>query len=490
MIRGLLRLFGALVLLVLVVAVVAWLELRAPSPMSVPEQGAVIRGVTVVNPGSGRLSARTIRIEGERIAAIEPAEPASEGGPFQGAFALPGLVDMHVHHPPAFDAAQTHYFALLYLLHGVTTVRDTGNFDGSILETRRQILDGAFPGPRVFACGPILDGDPPIWPNSVAVETVEDARSAVGKLAVDGVHCVKVYSLLQPEALAAIRDAAAEHGLPVIGHVPESVGFEDAHLADAQHLIGVPDPRSGRSDEFFLARGWPELSDARIEFIVKTSLDQGIAHTPTLVVLEHISHLDEYELQRSSPSAQLLPRFYRDVFWNPDRAAAPLATSAEVWARYRSMVANAKRVVRALHEAGVTLHAGSDTLNPFVVPGASLHEELALLVDSRLTPEEAWVTATRTPGEFLLEPGLGVIEVGAPADVLIFRDDPTSDLEALETLEAVVAGGRLYPRAELDRAVVRYRDHFEGWIYDRVSVWLGRAMMPPPGDDASEEPAC
>jgi imidazolonepropionase-like amidohydrolase len=53
------------------------------------------------------------------------------------------------------------------------------------------------------------------------------------------------------------------------------------------------------------------------------------------------------------------------------------------------------------NRAGVHIHAGSDDLNPFVVPGISLHEELRLFVGAGLTPEEAWVTATRWPGEAL-----------------------------------------------------------------------------------------
>lgn len=66
-------------------------------------------------------------------------------------------------------------------------------------------------------------------------------------------------------------------------------------------------------------------------------------------------------------------------------------------------------------------------MNPYVVPGASLHEELHHLIDAGLTPEEALEAATVTPGKFLREPGLGTIAPGAPADLVLFREDPTQN---------------------------------------------------------------
>jgi imidazolonepropionase-like amidohydrolase len=138
------------------------------------------------------------------------------------------------------------------------------------------------------------------------------------------------------------------------------------------------------------------------------------------------------------------------------------------------------RVVRALHDAGAPLYAGTDVLNPFVVPGEALHRELALFVDAGLTPEQAWVTATSAPGALLGRrglPQLGVLAPGAPADLLVFRDDPTRDLAALGTLAAVVADGRLYTREALDAQLARYRAYADGWLFDRVSVALTKRVL-------------
>ena len=72
---------------------------------------------------------------------------------------IPGLIDMHVHFPPDTGLRQTELFALLFLDHGVTTVRDAGDVDGTATAPARDAAkSGAFPVPRVLACGYFVDG--------------------------------------------------------------------------------------------------------------------------------------------------------------------------------------------------------------------------------------------------------------------------------------------------------------------------------------------
>ena len=66
--------------------------------------------------------------------------------------------------------------------------------------------------------------------------------------------------------------------------------------------------------------------------------------------------------------------------------------------------------------------------------------------------------------EALRTPGLGTLVEGAPADLLVFRQDPTRDLAALASLETVVADGRAYSKAALDAAVQRHLEYAEAWL--------------------------
>jgi cytosine/adenosine deaminase-related metal-dependent hydrolase len=458
-------------------------SLRPPPALEPPRPGVTLSDVTLIEPGGFRAEHRSLRVAGEQIAEIGPAA-ADPGDPLRGVFVLPGLNDLHVHFPPASIPAQTELFALLFLRHGVTAVRDAGDVDGSASDPARTgVAQGRFPGPRIFACGPFLDGEPPAWSNTKVVRTPDEARAAVEWIADAGFDCVKAYNELDAETLAAAREAAHRRGLPVIGHVPWRVPFEAARYDDMQHLMGVPAPSPGRPPPYPQSlAAWDGVDDARLEHVIAESLRLRIAHTPTLVTRERLAagmRPGAYERLRAEPDARLLPRFYRDVLWNPDGGINPAGSlrSEADFAMVERALAGALRAVARMHRAGVELHSGSDTLISFVVPGAGLHRELRLFVQAGLTPEQALAVSTRSSADFLRVEGLGRLAAGAPAELALFREDPTRDLAALDSLAGVVRGGRLYTREALDADLARRRAHFESALFDRVTTALVRRAI-------------
>ena len=455
-----------------------WIQL-APPHLEVPPPSVSLPDVTVVNPGKDRRKVARIEVRSGRIAwmgesgigpRLDVGDPSNPFAPdttrYSGAFVLPGLIDMHVHQPPDTPLGDVELAALLFLRHGVTSVRDTGSFDGAILEERRRVEAGEIAGPRIFACGPILDGDPPFWSGSRVVRNADEGRRAVDELAAQHVNCIKVYDRISPEALEGIREAAERHELPVIGHVPSAIPMSEARLADVQHLTGLVDPGE-------------KLTEARIRGYVTASAALSMAHTPTLVFLDRVARLTDYRQALAAPEAQLLPRYYREILWNPQYDPRLRGLTAGDEDALRERLRNSKRVVKELADAGVEIHVGTDTMNPFVVPGASMQQEMWALVDAGLTPEQVWAAATRNAGRALGQPTLGIVRIGAPADLLIFRQDPSTDLNNLQTLEAVVAGGRLYPREVLEEAVARWQSHFANPVYDAVSTRLASWLVPP-----------
>jgi imidazolonepropionase-like amidohydrolase len=104
-----------------------------------------------------------------------------------------------------------------------------------------------------------------------------------------------------------------------------------------------------------------------------------------------------------------------------------------------------------LNKAGVKLLAGTDTPQPFVFPGFSLHQELELLVRSGLTPLEALRTATYNPAEYLgALDSLGTVGQGKMADLVVLDADPLSDIRNTRRISAVIANGRVFDRARLN----------------------------------------
>ena len=99
-----------------------------------------------------------------------------------------------------------------------------------------------------------------------------------------------------------------------------------------------------------------------------------------------------------------------------------------------------------MHAAGVRIHAGTDTQIPFLVPGAALHRELALLVEAGWSPTRALQAATWDNSRFLdRRARFGSIQAGWEADLLLVEGDPTQGLEALEDIVAVWTDGQRVP---------------------------------------------
>ena len=113
---------------------------------------------------------------------------------------------------------------------------------------------------------------------------------------------------------------------------------------------------------------------------------------------------------------------------------------------------------RLLQKAGVVLLAATDVGIPMLVPGLSLHEELVLLVGAGLTPLEALRTATVNPAKVMgLAGSLGTIEMGKLADLVLLDANPLADIANTRQIRAVVADGRLYRRADLERVLAEVR---------------------------------
>lgn len=393
--------------------------------------------VTLVTPGLSRIENQRLVVERGRIAAIEASADLGTAR----RYVLPGLVDMHVHLPPRLAPGLVDFFGLLFLVHGVTSIRDVGSLDGQGLEIASQIEAGERLGPRTFTCGRILDGDPPTFPVARVLRTGGEGEAAVRSLAARGASCVKTYEGISAPALSGVTRAAKASRLPVVGHIPSALSLADQPLDDVQHVCY---PRCESS------------SPEEIEAFVHASAVRGTAHTPTLVAFEG-------QMLLASPDADgtrvrpydLMPRFWREILWRPFvRNPNPDALRAM------------QELVRRLHALGVRIHAGTDPVQPFVVPGASLHRELELLVGAGLSTDEALAAATWVAGDSLGVAGLGRLEVGAPADLLVLREDPTRGLDALGTIEHVIAGGRAYPIETLQAELERARRYFERPIVD------------------------
>lgn len=427
--------------ILLVVAIGATL---APAAAPAQEAPVAFRDVAVLSMTSDSVEpGRTVIVEDGRIAWVGPAGKARipesavvvEG---DGRVLMPGLADLHVH---AGSADMP-----LFLANGVTTIREMNGTPGH-LALGDSIDAGLALGPRMVVVSPLLAGEEQPWRH----ELVPDAETAY-RLAHEadelGYRALKVYDGLSREAYRALAEASETLSIPLVGHVPEAVGLEGVFEAGQRTIEHV--------EQIVYATVGHDPDPARIPGIAARVAESGTWVVPTLAAQKMISlrGTAAYDARMNAPEVRYVPKNLQG-WWGSLRKPADAPDPGPDDPRRRraeAFYAFQRDLTAALHEAGVPLLAGTDTPNPLLVPGFSIHDELAALVDAGLAPIEALKAATADGARFLGEEGeWGVVAPGAAADLVLVEANPLEDLGTLERPAGVLVRGRWLDRAALDR---------------------------------------
>ncbi|MEZ4588639.1 MAG: amidohydrolase family protein [Gemmatimonadales bacterium] len=428
-------------------------------------------GVSLVDLESGTVRPdQTVIFAGDSIERVGPrAELRVPRGASRveagGAWLIPGLWDMHTHVSMAGRGSLVGLLA-----HGVTAIRDMGG-SPVVPAWRDSIAAGLLEGPRISTPVTIVESerwlsavleltrklDTPSLVESLerrlAVATAEDAERAVDSLVALSADFLKIRNYPPREAYFALVRAAKRHGLRVEGHAP-SIGFlkdaSDSGFASIEHPVLAS--RNGT-----LMEGFSSLDpEARRELFAALARN-GTAFDPTLVSgaarLIPDSTLERAiadSLGESEPELRHVPPELRDE-WRTQLALRRGDPSQGIdWAAIHD---SSLRMTGAMAAAGISIVAGTDLAIPPLVPGASLADELELLVrDAGLTPVEALRAATTNAARLAgVGERSGVIAPGRLADLVLLEADPLADVGAVRRVRMVIAAGRVYDRAALDQ---------------------------------------
>jgi imidazolonepropionase-like amidohydrolase len=313
-------------------------------------------------------------------------------------------------------------------------------------------------GPEMVATGAMLDGVPPVIPTiSMSIKTPEEGRVAVRRQAAVGVDMIKVYSNLDQVVFLAIVDEAQKLGLKVVGHVPDSIYIEDAAAAGLQsieHFFGfekviakqLGDPIKlsfsgmGSGAGYLLRLG--EVDPEALQGVYQRLRASGVTVDPTVVTFKNWPNVDTLEtrsLPRGEYISQNLASMWKSL-WAGQTEFPDL-----VWQNWAQMV-------KDMNNAEIPLMVGTDLMCPALIPGYSVHEEMAIWQEAGIPPVDVLRSATIVPARFMgLGKRLGTIAEGKTASMVLVKANPLEDIRNAEKIEGVFLRGRYFSRNDLDR---------------------------------------
>ncbi len=391
----------------------------------------------------------TILIENGKIASINKAVPEDvdiiEG---KGKWLIPGLIDMHVHNMADIDFSSSHPtkgvnlftddqdFMLLYIANGVTTAFE---LEGRVehFGQRNAIARGSVIGPRIALAYLVDGGD-----SGNVANTPSDGRQTVRIAKAQGYEFIKVYSHLNIETYKAIIDEANKQEMKVIGHIPNIFkGRTKEAFVPHFDMVAHAEEFSSQTDIYTYKEA---------QRLAKMAKDNGTWVTPNLSNLVKVA-----EQARSLDGILHSPNF---------KYVHPLMQSKWITSNQYNRGTNVERIayfdklvdfhvtlVKAFIEADVPMVAGTDAGTSGIIWGFSLHDELELLVEAGLTPEQALASASRLPATWLeIGDKIGTVEVGKYADLILLDANPLDNISNTRKISGVFVNGRWVSKEKID----------------------------------------
>ncbi|MGB4860421.1 MAG: amidohydrolase family protein [Dokdonella sp.] len=450
---------ASLVLVALLLLACAWLLIGLMRPLdTIPMFGLgnrpiAIINVSVVDVASGKtLGGRTVFIENKVISWMGPADEfevpvAAQRVDGTGRFLVPGLWDSHVHtleHSPRF------HFPLL-IAHGVTSIRNLG--DGCSWSTDVGCV------PDQVEWSTQGEGAGQLLPYSAVAASyhfegsgdVVGSAERVGVLVNRGDTLIKLQldDEVEPAVVHAIVVEARRLGIPVAGHLPASIDLLDplfdgiASIEHGNELLDQCEMQATKAHSDGVVAGCATL--------LRTLAARRTAFVPTFVASTGQDALLGTNRRVEDERRQYSPQVIASV-WTVYRSLHAAGMDADDRRLAQGRHQLAMELALLAHASGVPVLAGTDALDPFVQHGASLHDELEMLVEAGFSNADALRAATQVPAEFHgLSGKSGQVIAGARADLILLREDPLQRIGATRAIDAVLKDGIYFDAAELAR---------------------------------------
>jgi len=367
-----------------------------------------------------------------------------------GRVLLPGLFDMHVH-TGFWDGG-------LHLAVGVTTIRDMGNDNETLLQIIAGEEDGTLLGPHIVPAGFIEGESPNASRGGFVIKNLEEARHAVDWYHEHDYPQIKIYNSFPREILPEVTAYAHSKGMRVSGHVPAFLRARDAVLDgydEIQHInqvllnFLVTDTTDTRTlERFYLPAeklGDLDFDGKPVQDFIQLLVRHKTVIDPTLATFNFIRQRDGVLSQEFAAVADHMPPDVKRGLYQAQMKIPDDATAA----RYENAYAKMIEFTGRMYRAGIPLVAGTDDL-----PGFTLQRELELYVQAGITPAQVLQIATYNAAKYArVLDDRGVIMQGKRADLVLTDGDPTEDISDIRKVALVIRGDVAYYPSEIHEAL-------------------------------------
>ena len=441
-----------------------------------------ILNVNVVDVETGTVkTGMDVLISRDKIHDVRKSDPDSVEAIFKldgtGKYLIPGLWDMHAHpdDPEMWRMRPNEegrdLLMPLFVLHGVTGIRDMAGSLKVVNSWREKIAGGSLLGPTIFAAGPLIDGPNPMWDGSIGIPSTKHVKRKVDSLKEAGVDFLKVYSLLPDTIYYAMSEYARSIDFPFCGHVPQTVTNLEASrsgISSLEHLLDIPLECS--SEEEIIRNGtldYGNIKDRLGRYIFrnkrivdtydskkaarlyKAFVSNDTWHTPT-ISMWYKNAWFEKEKVKDQAHFKYLPKYMRE-YWTPQVNDHLKFRQENFLETQQLLVDHYIKIIGDMHKAGVRLLAGTDTgANPLCWPGLGVHLEIEMFERAGLSPAEALKTATINPALYLgIEEDYGSISKGKYADMILLSENPLESISNTQKISGVVKSGSYFSKSRI-----------------------------------------
>lgn len=453
----------------------------------------VIKNIDLIDPLNGLASSQTLIINNGKITSIQSFDKnksptAANTIDGTGKYLIPGLWDAHIHFAYMENLAPR--MLDLFMIYGITSVRDTGGKIDFVNKWKQDALNSPLTSPRVMVAGPLLDGMPNVYdgsnpsvpPLSVGLSSSEDLTEKVNSLVDEKVDLLKAYEMLTPEQFKTITQLGNKNGLKVTGHVPLSmdvISAAEAGLNSIEHM---------RNIELSCASNHAELKEKRQQLLFDGKSDPGGILRSRIHNAQRQNAIENYDQKQAD---LVLASLKKNDTWQIPTLALNLSSVNRPFARtdfqesfqylpdsvetmWKKNISSIEakepsdfnqvynkwksEMVGQMHDKGIPIMAGTDCPIYYLTPGLSLHEELVELVNAGMSTLEAIHSATYLPAQYFnLQDELGSIKEGHWADLLILNKNPLENIKNTTAIESVIKQGNVLDQKILNEMKLKLK---------------------------------